>query len=174
MFGLLKRLLLYPLVLLFILFEELIYRKFIGPVFAIIRQWALIRRFNDYIGQQSRYVILVMFLSFFTVAEVLGFVSLALLASAQVLMGVIFYLVKTLLALYSFMLLELHKEKLFSFLWFSFVYKKIISFVHFVKASSIYREIASTANKIKLAFRREKRSDIRIVKKLYNYIKSRR
>jgi hypothetical protein len=115
-----------------------------------------------------------MFLSFFTVAEVLGFVSLALLASAQVLMGVIFYVLKTLLALYSFMLLELHKEKLFSFLWFQFVYNKIISFVHFVKASSIYRDIASTANNIKLAFRREKRSDMRIVKRLYNYIKSRR
>ncbi|MCH9742776.1 MAG: hypothetical protein K0U21_06155 [Proteobacteria bacterium] len=136
-----KRILLYPLVVLFILFEELIYRHFIQPIFARIKLTHVVQYINGFISRQNRYTILILFMSFFVIGELLGLISFALLASGLFFLGILAYSIKTLLALYAFILLETQKTKLFSFSWFAYAYTRTLQFIHYIQATSVYQEI---------------------------------
>ncbi len=116
--DILKRVIFYPVILLFIVFEELVYKQIALPIFNVIKNWRLIARLNGFIGSQNRYVILFIFLLFFVSLEILGITSLMLFAKGVFLFGVIMCFIKSLIALYSFIILELQKEKLFIFAWF--------------------------------------------------------
>lgn len=145
----LKRLFIYPLIILFILFEEVIYRHLIQPLFDRIKLTYFVQYINKLIDQQNRYVILIMFASFFVIGELLGLASFALLASGLFFLGILAYTTKTLLALYAFLLLETQKEKLFSFAWFARSYTHTIQFIHYLQATTIYQDVHQLFFKIK-------------------------
>jgi hypothetical protein len=150
MIKLLKRLALYPLVILYILFEELVYNAVILPVSERIRSLQVIQRLNILLARFGRYAILLTFVMLFMLSEGLGAAALVMLAQGLVLIGVVLYAVKTLLGIYAFVILHHHKETLFSFAWFVYTYGKVVAVLDKIKSSGAYLEVVAVAHKVKL------------------------
>lgn len=149
MIKLLKRLALYPLVILYILFEELVYNAVILPVSERIRSLQIIQRLNALLARFGRYAILLTFVLLFVLSESLGAAALVMLAQGLVLVGVGLYAIKTLLGIYAFVILHRHKETLFSFGWFAYTYGKVVAVLDAIKSSTAYVEIVSVACQVK-------------------------
>jgi hypothetical protein len=149
MTKLLKRIALYPLVILYILFEELVYNAVILPVSDRIKSLQVIQRLNALLARFGRYAILITFVLLFVASEGLGATALVMLAQGLVLIGVGLYVVKTLLGIYAFVILHHHKETLFSFGWFAYTYGKIVAVLDVIKSSSAYLEVIAIAHQVK-------------------------
>lgn len=136
-----KRVWLYPLVLLFIVFEDVIYRHLILPAFSLVRRWHVFMQLHQWLTAQNRYFILLMFVACFGIGELLGAASFIMLTVGWLGLALMLYVVKTLLAFYAFVLLESQKEKLFSFAWFAWLYEQVIRGVNWIKHSQVYLEL---------------------------------
>ncbi|WP_456403924.1 hypothetical protein [Thiolapillus sp.] len=130
---LLRKALLYLLVVIFLIFEEvwealhnlLVWRKHYGRMMAAI---------NAYSRQQSRYVVLGIYLSLFVPMELLGLASAALLTSGYPVWAVLVYLSKGLIAVPAIDIFVGNKEQLLSFSLINYGYSKLQQ----LKQSAVY------------------------------------
>lgn len=175
MIRFLKRATLYPLAVLFIIFDDLIYRKIVTGIFSAIKSWGIIQWIDGIIDKQNRYVILVVFLLCFVTGEGLGMVSIAAAVSGHVVEAVLIYIIKIILALYAFVILNQQKDKLFSFGWFRYAYDKVVWLVSRIKSSIIYSEVNNTLHQVKryLYVRSRKGALLRKIKRIAVNLKSR-
>lgn len=163
---LLKRIALYPLVILYILFEELIYNAVILPVGERIKALQVIQRLNALLSRFGRYAILLTFVLLFVLSEGLGAAALVMLAQGLVLIGVSLYAIKTLLGIYAFVILHHHKETLFSFGWFAYIYDKVVVALDAIKSSNAYQDVVAIARQVK-AFAAKRSVFAKYLKRLY-------
>ncbi len=140
----------YILVLLYILFEEIIWEQFAKPLFRYLKYLRLFEKFEAFLAKQNRYTILLFFLIVLVVAELLGVASAIVAVQGYIITAIIAYGLKLLLAAFAFWVLNTQKSKLLSFGWFAYLYEKTIAIKRYIQESPIYKRIIKISQKVKL------------------------
>ena len=141
-----------PLIILFIIFEELIWEGIAKPIYNYIKSMRLLQRFEQTLLDTSRGVILFFFIIIFTTVETAGVVAGVLFINGKIVLGLIIYLTKIPIAGFTFWLFKVTKSKLLSFNWFNWSYIKINSLFDWFKKQDIYIKTILIVKKVKLYF----------------------
>jgi len=139
----------YILVLLFILFEELIWEGIAEPVYGYIHSLRILQRLERVILRINRYLILVIFVGLFGAVELAGITAGVMLVNGLALYGLALYALKIPIAAFTFWLFRVSREKLLSFGWFRWSYEKILAFMTWLKALPIYRDTMEKLRRLK-------------------------
>ena len=129
----------YLLVLLYILFEEIVWEGIAEPIYEAVRSLRILQRLERGILRLHRGVILLLFLGLFVAVEGAGLAAGALLVGGYPLYGMLLYALKIPVAALTFWLFRVSREKLMSFGWFAAAYERLMGWIAWLKASEIYR-----------------------------------
>jgi len=137
------------LVIVFILFEEIIWEGVARPIYTYIHSLKLLQRVEAWLQGVNATVILVIFVVMLASVEMLGIYAGVLFVSGYVLQGVLLYLSKIPIAAFTFWMFRVTKEKLMRFGWFRWLYEKIMAAIEWLKSLEIYRSTMHTLKKTK-------------------------
>jgi len=137
------------LVFLFILFEEIIWEEIALPVYQKVQSLHILQRVQNSIDGLHRYFILVLFSILLFAVEVAGVLAGFLFVKGEVLMGIVLYVGKIPIAVFTFWLFRVTKEKLLSFGWFAWAYYRLMDGIDWLKERKVYQESMATFYKTK-------------------------
>jgi hypothetical protein len=141
------------LVLIYILFEELVWEQFVIPVRRMIER--VVRPYVErYILALHRYTVLAVFIGVLVMAEGLGIAAGVALVVAGPLVGFTLYGLKVVLAGIAFWILSIAKEKLLRIGWFRRSYEAVLRFKHWVETREVYLRVKRKAVEVKTAVSR--------------------
>lgn len=147
----------YFLVLLFILFEDLIWRKIAEPIANLFKKIEFFHFVEvKVLANMNSYSVLALFLSLFIVVEILGIVAIALIGKGLLVSGILLYVGKIPVASFAFWIFKVSKEKLLVISWFNKIYLLVVKFIEFVKNTSYYNNSIDFYHKLKALFKSEK------------------
>lgn len=135
------------LILIFIVFEELIWEGIAYPVYQYIHSLQILQRVEEGLHAVNRYVILVIFVLMLVTVETFGLYAGYLFVSGNVLLGLAIYLGKIPVAAFTFWMFRVTEDKLMKFGWFKWLYDRVMQFIDWLKSLEVYR---STLDRIKL------------------------
>ena len=135
------------LVLIFIIFEELIWEGIAYPVYKYVHSLQILQKVEAKLHGVNRYVILVIFVMMLVSVEAFGLYAGYLFVSGNVLLGLSVYLTKIPIAAFTFWMFRVTEDKLMKFGWFKWFYDRIMQFIDWLKSLEVYK---STLNRIKL------------------------
>jgi len=138
-----------PLVLLFIIFEEVIWEGIARPIYVKIKSLKILKKFERVLENTHRGVILSLFIVIFTIVETAGIMAGVLFIKGQILFGLGLYLTKIPIAGFTFWLFKVTKSKLLSFGWFEWIYNKMMIFFSWLKGKDIYIDTIIIVKSIK-------------------------
>ncbi|MRI58079.1 MAG: hypothetical protein C6H99_01075 [Epsilonproteobacteria bacterium] len=160
------------LVLFYVFFEELVWERLIVPV----REWIEKRigqRVIALIDSLSATTAFVIFAGSLLTAEGFGLAAAPVALLVNPFVGAILYLLKVLMAAFSFWFFAQTKSKLLQIAWFSFLYEKTIYFYEWIKSTELYKSVkrclAAMKASIKEYISRLPKGELR---KIYKSIKS--
>ncbi len=166
------------LVMMFVIFEELIWDVFAKPIYDYISKLEVLQTLQKKLEHTNRYIILVIFVMLFAMVEIAGIYAGLLLFKGDVLLAISIYMSKIPIAAFTFWLFGVTKEHLLSFEWFRWLYGKIISAFDWIKHTRIYQDVKKSISEIKSRVKLYKNqlfvgeSDIAVqFKRLYKKIK---
>ena len=137
------------LIIIYILFEELIWERFATPIIRYISSLRILQRVDKFLKKVDSRVVLVIFVLIFALVEIIGIYAGALFISGDIIKGVLLYATKIPIAAFTFWLFDVSKERLLEFSWFKKSYYFIIGLIDMIKNSSIYISVRSYAKNIK-------------------------
>jgi len=149
-FKVIKKVFFTTLVLIYFIFEEIVWNQLALPFINYIKQFNIYKMSLNFICEQNKYIILFLFCTMFGFSEYLGFFAFLFLAKTYVLMFCLFYGLKTIFAIYSLAILNNSKEKLFSFVWFKFTYELVMKIIDYIKNSEYYIYIQENLKILKI------------------------
>jgi len=163
-------------VLIYILFEELIWERFAQPIIRYINSLKILKKLEVSLQYANSKMILVIFLSLFVAVEFLGAYAGALFLQGKIIHGVILYATKIPIAAFTFWLFGVSKHKLMEFGWFAKSYLWMMEIIEKIKASDIYRNIKAKTAAIKAyvkeTFLRDKGALKRKITVIYKRLKA--
>ena len=167
------------LVMIYIVFEELIWEGIAHPVYRYVHSLKILQKVEAVLHGVNRYVILVIFVLMLASVEVFGLYAGYLFVSGNVLLGLSIYLGKIPIAAFTFWMFRITEDKLMKFAWFKWLYERIMRFINWLKSLDIY---ISTMQKIKTFKEKTKvlkhkyfsqeSSFVRKIKHLYHTVKA--
>jgi len=134
------------LVIVFIVFEELIWEGIAYPIYRYVHGLRVLQKVEAKLQSVNAYVILVLFVLLLASVEMLGLYAGYQFVSGSVLIGVVLYLTKIPIAAFTFWMFRVTEEKLMGFGWFAWLYEKIMRAIAWLKSLEIYQ---STMEKLK-------------------------
>jgi len=134
------------LVLIFIIFEELIWEGIAYPIYNYVHSLKLLQKVEVKLHDVNRYIILVIFIVMLVFVEAFGLYAGYLFVSGQVALGLSIYLTKIPIAAFTFWMFRVTEDKLMQFGWFKWIYDLVVKFIDWLKSLDIY---ISTMAKIK-------------------------
>jgi len=137
------------LVILFIFFEELIWKKLAIPLKDYISNLEIAKTTKAKIETQSINMTLLIFLLPLGVAELMGIYSGMLIVSGSIIFGVFIYLLKVPVAAITFWIFSFTKEKLLKIDWFKTIYDLLMRFLNFIKNTGVYKRVKTKIASIK-------------------------
>lgn len=146
-------------VLLYILFEELIWERFAEPIVRYIQDLRILRKLQKLIVKIDSRVILVIFVLLFVSVEMLGVYAGAMFLQGSFIVGVFLYGLKIPIAAFTFWLFNVSKKKLLQFEWFRQSYYYITAIMDKITHSQIYITTKERARKVKLVLKQKFLSD---------------
>ncbi len=126
------------LVIGFILFEEIIWNIFVKPIFDYFQTLTVLDAIKDRLIGLNRYYLVTLFIFNFGITEIMGVLSGISLLKGEVLLAIGVYALKIPVAVFTFWLFDLTKEKLMSFHWLKVSYDKVMEWVDLLTHSSVY------------------------------------
>ena len=129
------------LVIVFIFFEELIWKKLALPVKNYISGLKILESTKEKIMIQSAYMTLLIFLIPLAIAEAMGIYSGILFVSGSIIGGAFLYALKIPIAGLTFWIFSFTKEKLLTIDWFETLYELLMRFLNFIKETDIYKSV---------------------------------
>jgi hypothetical protein len=129
----------YLLILLYILFEEIVWERLAEPLYERFRALKILQRLERGVLRLPRGIILLLFLGLFLLVEGAGLAAGALLVGGYPLYGMLLYALKIPVAAMTFWLFRVSREKLMSFAWFAAAYRRLMAWIAWLKATEIYR-----------------------------------
>jgi hypothetical protein len=150
-------------VVVFIVFEEIVWETIAKPIYEAIRNLRLLQWFEHRLARANRYVVLLLFMVLLLGVEAAGVAAGVLALKGNVVIATILYGLKIPIAGFTFWLFHASESKLLSFGWFRWGYEKIIAFFAWIKTREIYRQTVEIAAKLK----RQIRTSLRRIKERY-------
>jgi len=171
------------LVILFILFEEIIWEGIAKPIYKHIESLHLLQGVEKSITYGNRYVVLFIFLVLLFGVEGAGLLAGIFFVQGQMLLGLLLYIAKIPIAAFTFWLFKVAKNKLLSFDWFEWLYDKVMDGLRWLKNLDIYKstmshmlvfktKIKEQLKTIKLKYFSKESRFTSELKSFYNYIKN--
>ncbi len=136
-------------VLVYIVFEELIWERFAQPVINYISSLKILKRLEAYLQTVNSKFILVLFVMMFVLVEAQGLYAGVLFIEGKVVEGVLLYAGKIPIAAFTFWLFRVTKHKLMEFGWFEKSYLWLMGVIDKIKASEVYINIKKKSIMIK-------------------------
>jgi hypothetical protein len=137
------------LVSVYIVLEELVWDNIAEPIYAFIHGLKILQKVEALIYRLDRHALLALFLVLFIQVELLGIVALKLMATGQAIAGATLYVGKIPVAVFTFWLFNVSKEKLMTFGWFRQSYELLMRAIDKVKASAIHQHIVARLKSVK-------------------------
>jgi hypothetical protein len=137
------------LVVIFIVFEEIIWEGFAKPIYIFIHELRLLQKLQEKLQSVNRYVILILFMLLLIGVEAAGVTAGIMAVKGMVLSAVLLYALKIPIAAFTFWLFRATEEKLLSFGWFKYLYEKIVAFFAWIKSRKIYQSTISMSRELK-------------------------
>jgi hypothetical protein len=134
------------LVIIFILFEEIIWEGIAKPIYTYVHSLRVLQKVEAWLQGVNATVILVLFVVMLASVEMLGIYAGILFVSGQVALGLMLYLTKVPIAAFTFWMFRVTESKLMQFGWFRWLYEKIMVAIDRLKSLEIYQ---STMQKLK-------------------------
>jgi membrane-bound ClpP family serine protease len=141
------------LVIIYIIFEELIWEGIAKPIYEAIHSLKILQKLESKLKHVNASVILVIFVVLLATVEMVGIYAGMLFVSGQVLLGLGLYLSKIPVAAFTFWLFRVTEEKLMQFGWFKWIYNKMMQAIDWLKSREIYRETMAQLKKIKASLK---------------------
>lgn len=151
------------LVLIFIIFEELIWEGIAKPIYQRIHALRILQKVEAKLRSVNPVVILLLFVILLAMVETFGIYAGLLFVSGHFLLGLGLYLSKIPIAAFTFWLFRVTEDKLMRFGWFKWLYEKIMTAIDWLKSLAIYQE---TMAKLKV-FKAEIKAAVRRFKERY-------
>lgn len=133
----------------YLLFEELIWNVFAKPIFQYIKNLVVLDSLKKTFLEMNRHLLLTIFIVIFAITEVMGFLSGFCLINGYFFTGVGVYACKIPIAVFTFWLFELTKEKLMTFHWLKIAYEYLMGVIDKLINSPIYVEIKAKISVIR-------------------------
>ncbi len=138
------------LVLIFIIFEELIWEGIAKPIYERIHALNILQKIEARLKEVNPVVILLIFVILLAAVETLGIYAGILFVGGHIFLGLGLYLSKIPIAAFTFWLFRTTEEKLMQFGWFKWLYEKIMALIAWLKGLAIYRETMTKLKAVKL------------------------
>jgi hypothetical protein len=138
------------LVILFIVFEELIWEQIAYPIYRYVHSLRILQKVERGLGRVNRYVILVIFIALLGSVEFLGMYAGVLFISGHILSGLGLYAAKIPIAAFTFWMFRVTEEKLMRFGWFKWIYGKIMAAIVWIKSLDIYKRTMAQVHATKI------------------------
>ena len=170
------------LVIIYIIFEELIWEGIAKPIYEFVHSLKILQKVEVKLHSVNASVILVIFVLLLSVVEALGIYAGILFVSGQALLGMTLYISKIPIAAFTFWLFRITEDKLMQFGWFRWIYDWIMKGIDWLKSREIYiqtmERLAIVKVSIKKSFKAlkekyfsKKSPFITKIKHLYNTVK---
>jgi len=137
------------LVIIFIIFEEIIWEGFAKPIYHYIHELKILQSAESKLQGFNRYVVLVIFMALLISVEVAGLVAGVMALQGMMLTAILIYALKLPIAAFTFWLFRVTDEKLLSFDWFRWGYDKIMALIAWIKSRQIYTSTIKRAKELK-------------------------
>jgi hypothetical protein len=141
------------LVLIYIVFEELIWEGIAHPIYTFIHSLKILQKIEKKLHAVNAYVILVIFVMMLAFVEALGIYAGVLFVSGQMLLGLSIYLSKIPIAAFTFWMFRVTEDKLMQFGWFKWIYDLIMKVIEWLKSSDVYLSMIKKLKSLKEKFR---------------------
>jgi hypothetical protein len=137
------------LVLIYIIFEEIIWEGVAKPIYEAIHSLEILKKIEIKLQTVSPSVILVLFVGLLSIVETFGIYAGILFVSGQVMLGLSLYLSKIPIAAFTFWLFRVTEDKLMTFAWFKWLYDKMMSGIDWLKSRQVYIATMQRLNRVK-------------------------
>jgi membrane-bound ClpP family serine protease len=144
------------LVLIYIIFEELIWEGIAKPIYEAVHSLKVLQKIELKLQKVNPAVILVLFVVLLAVVEIFGIYAGMLFMSGQMILGLSLYLTKIPIAAFTFWLFRVTEDKLMQFGWFKWIYDLIMHGIDWLKSLQIYKNTMLRLKKGKEALKRLK------------------
>jgi len=138
------------LVIIYIIFEELIWEGIAKPVYRMVHALKILHKIEMKLHEVSGAVILVFFTVLLGMVEALGIYAGVLFVSGEVMLGILLYISKIPIAAFTFWVFRITEDKLMEFRWFAWLYHKLMQAIEWVKARDIYHSTIDRLYDIKM------------------------
>ncbi len=152
------------LVLIYIVFEELIWEGIARPIYVFIHSLKILHKVEETLHAVNAYVILVLFVVLLGLVEALGIYAGILFISGQALLGMSLYITKIPIAAFTFWMFRITEDKLMQFGWFKWIYDWIMKGIDWLRSLEIYQ---STMQHIKVTKANVKQTIKRVKEKYF-------
>lgn len=137
------------LVLVYIIFEELIWEGIAKPIYTAIHSLKILQKIEIRLQHVNASVILVIFVLLLSIVEAFGVYAGMLFVNGQIALGLTLYISKIPIAAFTFWLFRVSEEKLMQFAWFKWLYEKIMQGIDWVQSCGMYVETMARLGKLK-------------------------
>ena len=170
------------LVLLFILFEEIIWEGIAEPIYKWVHGLKLLQTIEGWLQKVNATVILVIFVVMLVSVELLGIYAGVLFVSGKPLLGATLYATKIPIAAFTFWMFHVTESKLMQFGWFAWLYEKMMAGIAWLKSLESYQQtmarlkktkerLKAWLTKIKMRYFAKESPFVRQLKRLYQAMK---
>ncbi|NKQ40807.1 MAG: hypothetical protein HF962_04470 [Sulfurovum sp.] len=149
-FARLLSLIQFILVVIFIVFEEIVWENFARPIYNFIQDLQILQLLEKKLKKTNRYFILLLFVMLFVVAEATGIVAGVIFVKGMVTLAIFLYVLRIPIVAFTFWLFRVTEDKLLSFGWLKYLYLKILDIFEWVKSRDTYISMLSTARDFKI------------------------
>ena len=137
------------LVIIFIIFEELIWEGIAKPIYEAIHSLKILQKIEAKLQNVNAYIILILFVLLLVTVEIFGIYAGILFVSGHILLGLGLYISKIPIAAFTFWLFRATEEKLMQFRWFKWLYEKMMAGIVWLKSRQVYVETMARLKRVK-------------------------
>ena len=141
------------LVIIYIIFEELIWEGVAKPIYEAIHSLKILQKIEVKLQTVNATVILAIFVILLTIVEAFGIYAGMLFVSGQVALGLALYISKIPIAAFTFWLFRITEDKLMRFGWFKWLYDLIMKSVSWLKSREMYSKTMERLKQVKASIK---------------------
>jgi hypothetical protein len=142
------------LVIIYIIFEELIWEGVAKPIYKTIHGLKILQKIEVKLQDVNASVILFIFIILLTIVEAFGIYAGMLFVSGQVMLGLVLYISKIPIAAFTFWLFRVTEDKLMQFGWFKWIYDWIMHAIEWLKSREMYIKTIERLGKVKQSIKK--------------------
>ena len=141
------------LVMIYILFEELIWEGIAKPIYEAIHSLKILYKIELKLKDANAYLVLFIFVLLLLIVEGFGIYAGILFVSGQVALGLMLYIAKIPVAGFTFWLFRVSEDKLMEFSWFKKLYNWMLGAIEWLKSREVYKQTMQKLKVVKEAIK---------------------